>query len=412
MQEGGEREAWEPELARARDLTPLPEIERAMPVLGIFGGLLGRRHVPFKVGIIRELAAQPGVRWRMRDIGQLISWLKPTSLHRLIHDLVDGGVLTYEQSRGTYRLAHEARVVASFCRALTVSEIKHSRLIKVLMAAIRTAQALGADDDAVLQPFLDAIAIIEDDYIQLQDLIEDRSEERLKLAVISVRENVSDMRDLLDNQEEFFGRFQNDQAFLDKVDRAHRGLTALADLSNEVYLALFEQTDEILRRGLNFDRQDIREMAKVMGVEGLNELLPGSLALPAQVQPIDTRALFAALGDYMDRPELSRGLPEPSAIAVSPPNSPPRNEFSVAASELERMAAGGGAPLAAWVAEIDWKTAVTRMGATVGAWSRYGPAGTRTLKARLEPGQELEVVDRAGVAQMSALRVQPREVAG
>ena len=39
--------------------------------------------------------------------------------------------------------------MASFCRALTVSEIKHSRIIKALTAAIRAVQAIGAPDEAV-----------------------------------------------------------------------------------------------------------------------------------------------------------------------------------------------------------------------------------------------------------------------
>src|SRR5205085_2395474 len=124
----GERDAWKPELARPLELTPLPEIERAMPVLGIFRGLLGRRHVPFKVGVVRELASQTGTRWRMREITQRVDWLRPASVKRLVHELArDNSVLHFDPARATYRLTGEARVVASFCRALTVSEIKHSR---------------------------------------------------------------------------------------------------------------------------------------------------------------------------------------------------------------------------------------------------------------------------------------------
>jgi len=408
--EPGDRDAWQPELARAHDLTPLPEIERAMPTLGIFGGLLGRRHVPYKVGIIRELAARSGVRWKMRDISQRVDWLKPNSIHRLVRDLVLGGVLHYEASRGTYRLTAEARVVASFCRALTVSQIKHNRLIKILTAAIRTAQAIGEDDGAVLQPFADAIAILEDDFEEMRALIGDRSEERLKEAVLWARDNVHDMRDLLDHEEEFFGRFQADPIYLDMTDRAHKALTALALLTDEVYIALFEQTDEILRRGLNFDRQDIREMVKFLSIAEVAAVLNDPLCLPAQVHPVDTPTMFMALADYLGRPEVTGGLPEPSVVQVFPPSSPPRNEFFIAKRELEEIAAKGGAPLADWVAEIDWKTAVARMGAAVGAWGRYGPAGTDGLKAVVDPGEGLESVGRAGVALMSPARVRPPEV--
>ncbi len=197
-----DRDSWQPDVARARELTPLPEIEAAMPILGIFRGLLGRRHVSYKVGIVRDLAAQIGGRWRMREIIQRIDWLTPESVRRLVRELTDGSVLTYDPLRSTYRLSREARVVASFCRALTVAEIKHSRIIRALMAAIRTAQAVGAADDAVFQPFLDAVAVLEEDYEEMKALIVDYSEDALKQAVLAARDNVADMRELLDHEEE------------------------------------------------------------------------------------------------------------------------------------------------------------------------------------------------------------------
>src|SRR5438093_1101202 len=86
-QELDQREFWQPELTRPIELTPLPEINRAMPVLGIFQGLLGRRHVPHKVGIVRDLASQTGARWRMREIIQRVDWLKPGSVNKLVHEL-------------------------------------------------------------------------------------------------------------------------------------------------------------------------------------------------------------------------------------------------------------------------------------------------------------------------------------
>ena len=411
VEELDEREAWQPELARPIEMTPLPEIERAMPVLGIFRGLLGRRHVPHKVGIVRDLACQTGTRWRMREITQRVDWLKPASVNKLVHELAhDNAVLHYDPSRATYRLTGEARVVASFCRALTVSEIKHNRLIKILAAAIRTAQAVGAPDEAVFQPFLDAIAVIEEDYEEMRALIADMSEDALKVAVLAAREHLEDMRELLGHEEDFFGRFQSDARFLDMADRAHRGLSHLGALTNEVYMALFEQTDEILRRGLMFDRQDIRDMVKSLSLEAVADLLPEEMALPAMVVPADTEAFFVALADYLGRPEVTQGLPEPTVIHVISPGVPHKNDFWIAARELERLAAAGPVLAADWIASEGWSTAVRRMGATVGAWSRYGPAGTRELKVVLVPGQHIDEVGRAGVALMSDLKVQPREV--
>jgi hypothetical protein len=408
--EEGERDGWKPELARPLELTPLPEIERAMPVLGIFRGLLGRRHAPYKVGVIRSLASETGTRWRMREITQRVDWLKPASVNKLVHELAQGNVLRYDRARATYRLTGEARVVASFCRALTVSEIKHGRLIKVLTAAIRTAQAVGAPEEAVFQPFLDAIAVIEEDYEELRSLIADMSEDALRLAVLAAREHHEDMGDLLDHQDDFFVRFQNDMHFLDMVDRAHRALAALGTLSSEVYIQLFEQTDEILRRGLTFDRQDIRDMVKSLSIDAVADLLPEEMALPPMLAPGDTEAFFAALADYLGRPEVTQGLPEPTVILVVPQAAPQKNEFWIAARELEHLGAAGPVLAADWVAAEDWRTAVKRLGATVGAWGRYGPMGTGDLRVALVAGEHVGEVAGPGVARMSDLRIRPREV--
>ncbi len=401
---------WQPTVARARELTPLPEIEAAMPILGIFRGLLGRRHVSYKVGIVRDLAAQIGGRWRMREIIQRVDWLTPESVRRLVHELADASVLTYDPLRSTYRLSREARVVASFCRALTVAEIQHSRIIRALMAAIRTAQAVGAADDAVFQPFLDAVAVLEEDYEEMKAYIADYSEDALRQAVLVARDNVADMRELLDHEDEFFSRFQNNQHYLQMADRAHRALTTLAALTNDVYIALFQQTDEILRRGLNFDRQDIREMVKTLSIDAVAEIVVGGLLAPPQVHPADTDAIFASLGYYMGKPEVARGLPEPVVLQVFPLAARAKNDFRIAATQLENMALAGGVPLANWVAVEDWPTAVKRMGGTVGAWSRYGPAGTGELAAIVVPGDGIEHLGRGGVAMMSPTTVRRKVI--
>ena len=403
-----EREAWQPELTRPVELTPLPEIERAMPILGIFQVFLGRRHVAVKVGIIRDLASQAGKRWRMREIVQRVDWLKPSSVHKLVHELSQGGaVLHYDPARLTYRLTREARVVASFCGALTVPELKHGRLIKILIAAIRTAQAVGAPDDALFQPFIDAIAIIEEDYEEMRSLIDDKSENALKHAVEAAREHLDDMRDLLEHQDDFFARFQSDIRFLDLVDRAHRALVALAALTDDVYLELFAQTDDLLRHGLTFDRQDIREMVRSLPLAVVAELLPATMASPPMLVPTDTEAFFATLAGYLGRPDVTQGLPEPTVIAVRPSATPRTSDFWVAARELERLVIDGPAPAAAWVATTDWPTAVHRMGALVGAWSHYGPAGSDEMTIDLLAGAGLREVGSGGVAMMSELTVLP-----
>src|SRR5207244_274326 len=102
-------------------------------------------------------------------------------------------------------------------------------------------------------------------------------------------------------------------------------------------------------------------------------------------------------------------LPEPTVIEVIPRGVPQKNEFWVAARQLERLAAAGPVLAADWVAAENWPTAVRRMGSTVGAWGRYGPVGSDQLKVALVPGEHLDEIRRVGVALMSDLKVQPRE---
>jgi DNA-binding HxlR family transcriptional regulator len=378
-----------------------------MPILGIFGGLLGHRHTPYKVAIIRDLAGQSSGRWKMRDLQQRIDWLTPESSRRLVRELAETEVLRYDKVRGTYRLTPEARVVAAFCRALTVNQIPHSRIVKVLIAAIRTAQAVGASDEALFQPFLEAIAVLEEDFLEMKALLDDFSQDGLKQAVMVARENVHDMRDLLDHDEDFFGRFHEDRRYLELGDRAHRAVAALGQLADEVWLTVFEQADEIMRRGLTFDGRDIREMAAMMPLAEKAAMTGDEVLTPAQVPPIETDLIFASLAHYLGRPELTAGLPEPTPIVVQPPEARPPNDFRIAASALEDIAGSGGAPLWTWVAAEDWPIAVRRMGASIGAWSRYGPTGNRQLKAELitSQGVEVEEVPAPGVALMSPIRV-------
>src|SRR5579884_1235712 len=48
-------EEVEPRLLVPRELTPLPLVEQALPVLELFPGIVGRRHRLYKVALLREL---------------------------------------------------------------------------------------------------------------------------------------------------------------------------------------------------------------------------------------------------------------------------------------------------------------------------------------------------------------------
>ncbi len=65
------------------------------------------------MAILSELARQPRGRWKIRDIQGTVSWLEPSSTTRLVADLRNAELLLYDSARDSYRLSHEARVVAA-----------------------------------------------------------------------------------------------------------------------------------------------------------------------------------------------------------------------------------------------------------------------------------------------------------
>src|ERR1051325_5125135 len=80
-------EHWEPRLAVPESLSPLPAVDRALPVLSLFAALLGRRHERFKVAILGQIAREPRARWKIREIQEAVAWLEPSSVTRLVADL-------------------------------------------------------------------------------------------------------------------------------------------------------------------------------------------------------------------------------------------------------------------------------------------------------------------------------------
>lgn len=402
-----ERDGWEPTLTVPVTLTPLPDVERALPILGLFGSLLGRRHERYKVAILSNLTRETRARWKIREIQEAVSWLEPSSTTRLVTDLRHAGLLLYDPALDSYRLSHEARVVAAVCGALTVPEISYGRIIRVLGKAMALAEATGAPEEATYAPFLSAIAILESDREHLMRLIDDRSEDALLEAAELARLHVGDMQDLLDEQAELFARFHADPAFLEHDQRAHTLIAVVGRLAAEVVAALSERADELMRGGLRFDRQDLRDLVTDLDLDALAEI-PGPPSVPATVAPLDPVALFASLDDYLGRADrVPTEVPEPQPLAVAASPDPGPDAFDRAAETIAALAAASGGPLADWVVDGTWHESVARHSAAIEAWSRHGPAGDGTLAATLVARRELEHHRRGGVEHLSRTDVEP-----
>lgn len=397
---------WSPTVVVPEELTPLPRVDLALPVLSLFGALLGRRHERYKVALISELAAHPRGRWRIREIQQIVTWLEPASTTRLAADLRGANLLVYDSAGDSYRLSPEARVVAAVCGALTVPEVGPRRIIRVLSAAISLAEASGAHDRAVYAPYLSCIAVLEADSAELRRLIDDRSEQALLEAAELARLHCEDMEDLLEEQAATFARFHSDPAFLEHDQRAHTLIASVGRLAAEVVAALSERADTLMRGGLRFDRQDLRVAVARASDEELAGLL-GVVTLPAMVAPVDPAAAFTHLGDYLDRPDrVPVGLPVPEPPRVEPPPPVEPDPVELVSARLAELATAEGSSVAGLIVGEGWAESVARLAAVVEAWSRYGPAGRDEAAYRLLALDEMEWIGRHEVGLLSVTLVE------
>ena len=126
-------ESWTPTLLVDEDFTPLPVVDQALPIIGLFARLVGRGPLArYRVAMLRELATQTRARLPIRVIQDSIAWMDPSSVTRLVQDLRTAELLSYDGRTNVYQLTREARVVAAICGALTTTGVDYSRIIKVL----------------------------------------------------------------------------------------------------------------------------------------------------------------------------------------------------------------------------------------------------------------------------------------
>jgi hypothetical protein len=199
---GGEHAA-DLRLTAPAERTSLPAIRRAMPILELFGKVVGRRHAVYKIALLKELQALGLGHWRLGEIKDAIWWLEPQAVTLLVGDLKDAAFLLHEPLRNEYRLTNEGRVVTAVLDALTMPEVEPRRMINYLSAAITMALAGGAGPEAALGSFASAIAILRDDLEELRRLAHDGSREALWEAAVLVQEHARDMDRLLTEHEEF-----------------------------------------------------------------------------------------------------------------------------------------------------------------------------------------------------------------
>lgn len=391
-------EPWQPAVVGPEEATPLPGIDRALPLLGQFAALVGPDQERYKLAVLCALARQPGASWRLPDAQQAVPWLEPESTARVVDELEGTGLLLAAGDDGdAWRLSDEANVVAAVCSALAASQLDHERIVRVLAATVTLARAAGAPDEAALGPFLAAAGVVERDLDTIEGRIADGQEGPLLAAAATARTHAADMAALLEQHAELLTG-AGGQA--DAWERAVDALGHLERLTDEVVATLAGQADDRARRGPRSDRTTLRGLVATSDLATLAGLA-GRARVPPAVVPAHPAAALAALDELLDQPDPAPvPIPEPVSLAIEPPEDIP-DLTTLAAQALEWLAGRGESVLAEWVVGGTWAEATGRMAAVVEAWSRHGPGGDGSLRAELHASPALDAVGHDEVAAVS-----------
>ncbi len=392
----------EPELLVSEERSPLPQVDRALPILRLFSAIVGRgERGRYRVALLKTLAGAGAGRWKIRELQGAIWWLEPTSVAELVAELTDSGVLAYNQNLRVYSLPAETRVAVAIIDALTFRETTPQRLVQWLSAAIELASQ--SDPDAAVNSFAQAVAILRADIAELRQLMEDGAIESLLEAAEKFDFDADDMDRLLERHEALRLERGSEPVFRALEADAFALAAQLHQTHADVVNILTARANELMLGGARVDRGEIRDFVKQAEPSQLAAILRGLAQPPPFLPWLPVAAAFDQLlvKASLERPEPPL-LPEPEPIAEEP--------LTVAADATERM-----------IAELaGLKTETTLQALTVrAAWEESVARHTALLDAyvRDERVEALPVLTFAGVidqprrgpvARLSRATVRPR----
>jgi hypothetical protein len=395
--------AREPVLTVPVELTPLPEVDQALGTVAILGGVIRGKRARYRLALLKTLQADRSWRWRIGRLQEIVHWLEPQSTTELVADLKAVGVLDYDPLTRYYRLGVEGRLVSALVGAITVPQVERRRLIKAINKTMSLALALGAADDIVVSQFQSAVVQLQEDWDELNALIEDMSRDALLEAAQLVQDHVEDMKELLSEHETFLASRKQDTLYLDLEQEALDLVFRLGGLAASVIQTVSGRADDLMRSGFHVDRGDIRQFISDVGADALATMLKGLVAPPPFVMRLSAELMFDAVDDVAGRKRATPPpLPEPAALERRELPHVQRATDEVAAEARELRLA---TPLIDFVARDDWAASVERHTTLIDVYSRFSDLPS------LAVDEGFDVAKQAGILRLSRADLKPRREA-
>lgn len=387
--EPSEEGGTEPVLRISEDLTPLPAVDAAMPLLEHFATIVGRKRARYKIALLKTLQGDGTGRWKIRRLQEIVHWLEPGSVTDVVAELKAVEVLSYEPVTGFYRLTPSARVITALLDAMTIPEVHPRSLIKFLNKAMALARVGGAGDDVVLRQFQSAVAVLQGDWEDLIRLLDDHSDSALLEAAELVRIHVDDMRELLDEHQTFFAAHHDRGDFLDADQEALDLVAKLGTMSAEVIQAISGRADERMKAGLRVDRSDVRDFLASHEAGDLAALVADLVAPAPFVVAIASVVAFDALSVASERIALAPpAMPAPIVLTRQPPEMIP-DPAAVMREDIFDL--DKPTTVAELTVRETWKESIARHSALLDAYSRWVELPSLTHEAGCEEFERSEV---------------------
>ena len=99
----------EPILRVPEERTPLPDVDRALPVLELVAAAVSRKRGRFNVAALKSLQESGNGRWKIKGIQGALDWLEPQSATDIVGALRASGMLHYDPLANRYECRPRAR---------------------------------------------------------------------------------------------------------------------------------------------------------------------------------------------------------------------------------------------------------------------------------------------------------------